>query len=463
MLIAGLRLSVLLKPEKNRPSNRSDFGFIALFIAFGGLVYAVAQAVAVTPPRVFNPNGLQPFATECVLLLCATWVMAKLIATAERALDMAALLFMAGSIVGLVGLALTALPGTPIALDGVQLSLYAWWFFILVRLACFFSSSSRLRVVLGVLLTFALTVLPWEYGMQAQALWQPDMESAMNAASDDADDLTDEPLSFDAEAVLYDQPRLINRAIDQLTPREVGKSNLYLIAFAGDGEENVFRNEVEFVEKQFQQRFDALGHTLVLENNPETVEQYPIASLTNLKTALDAIAEKMDPQEDVLFLYITSHGSKDHEIYVSLNPLPLNQMDPDALAQALQRTPIRWKVIVISACYSGAYINALRNSTTMVITAAREDRPSFGCGVDSNITYFGKAFFVQALNQNDSFRAAFSQAQTLISDWEDRDEQEHSFPQIASTALIEEKLKAWRAGIRLGAPVPFEFSDTPKN
>ena len=46
------------------------------------------------------------------------------------------------------------------------------------------------------------------------------------------------------------------------TVRVAGKVNLYLVAFAGDGNENVFRNEVEYVEKQFVERFDAAGHTL---------------------------------------------------------------------------------------------------------------------------------------------------------------------------------------------------------
>ncbi len=262
-------------------------------------------------------------------------------------------------------------------------------------------------------------------------------------------------MDFDAEAVIYDQPRLLKRSIEQLAPRTPGKVNLYMIAFAGDGEENVFRNEVEFVETQFQQRFAAVGHTLVLENNADTVERRPIASLTNLQAALDAVSGKMDPDEDILFLYITSHGSKEHEIYVSLDPLPLNQIDPDSLAEALRRTPIRWKVIVISACYSGGFIDALKNSTSLIITAARADRASFGCGADSDITYFGKAFFIEAMNQNDNFLAAFAQADSTISEWEDREQREHSFPQMASTPLIQEKLKAWRNGLRIGPAVPF--------
>jgi hypothetical protein len=92
---------------------------------------------------------------------------------------------------------------------------------------------------------------------------------------------------------MYAQAKRMDEAISKLTPRVPGKVNLYLVAFAGDGSENVFRNEVEYVEKQFAERFDAGGHTLVLINNPATLTQRPLASLSNLETAIDAVAAKM--------------------------------------------------------------------------------------------------------------------------------------------------------------------------
>jgi hypothetical protein len=112
------------------------------------------------------------------------------------------------------------------------------------------------------------------------------------------------------EQVMYSQPDLMKQAIDRVTPRTVGKSNLFVIGFAGDGEEDVFRNEVEFVERQFIQRFDAAGHTLMLINNPATVSQRPLASLSNLQTAIDAMDVEMAPDQDILLLFLTSHGSR---------------------------------------------------------------------------------------------------------------------------------------------------------
>ena len=112
-------------------------------------------------------------------------------------------------------------------------------------------------------------------------------------------------------------------------------------------------------------------------------------------------------------------------------------------------------MLIISACYSGGFVKPLEGDTTMVITAAREDRSSFGCGTDSDITDFGRAFFVEGLNHTDSFTAAFDVAKSLVDAWEVRDDEKHSYPQISTTPQIESVLKKWRQGIHLGPPVPF--------
>ena len=257
------------------------------------------------------------------------------------------------------------------------------------------------------------------------------------------------------EQIMYAQAERMDAAIANLTPRVPGKVNLYLVAFAGDGNENVFRNEVEFVEKQFVERFDAAGHTLVLVNNPATLNEYPIASQSNLENAVDAIAAIMDKDEDLLFLFLTSHGSREHELAVELDPLPLDQLKPEDLAGLLADSHIRNRVVVISACYSGGFIDALKGPTTMVITAARADRTSFGCGTKSDITYFGRAMFVDGLNDQDNFPAAFSEAAKLVREWETKAGQEHSEPQIATAPAIEKRLRDWRGGLHLGPRVPF--------
>lgn len=309
------------------------------------------------------------------------------------------------------------------------------------------------RLLFAFLLAFTVGA---SVGMAGLGTHQPDASAPAKGAVESDDQAIIWPANIGSpEQVLYAQPQRMQDAIDKLAPRVPGKANLYLISFAGDGEENVFRNEVEYAEKLFSERFDAKGHVLTLINNPGTLDRRPIASLSNLELAIDALGKKLDPNEDVLMVFITTHGSRAHELYVSLDPLPLDQIVPEDLADVFSESPLKHRVFVISACYSGGFIDALKGDSTMVITAARGDRASFGCGSGSDITDFGRAFFVDALNRTASFTDAFADAKKEIDAWETRDEQTHSLPQIATTPSIEAALKKWRDGFKPGPAVPF--------
>ncbi len=257
------------------------------------------------------------------------------------------------------------------------------------------------------------------------------------------------------EQVIYAQPDLLHREIAGLEPRTPGKVNLYAIVFAGDGGENVFRNEAEYFDELFSRRMDAKGHVLVLENNPASLDTRPLATWTNLEDALDAVASKMDLQKDILLLYFTSHGSEDHTLLVDMDPLPLDQIGANDLPGILAEHPFKYKVVIVNACYSGGFIPPLHGSDSMIITAARADRSSFGCGEQSELTWFGHAFLVDALNRTDSFRQAFRIASREVATWEKREHYRPSDPQISAGSGVTKQLARWRQGFTAGSAVPF--------
>jgi len=284
---------------------------------------------------------------------------------------------------------------------------------------------------------------------------EPATSSSADADADDNND-ADWPSSGPSpEQVIYAQPKMVADALAKLTPRIAGKPNLYLVTFAGDGGEDVFRNEAEYASQLFSQRFGATAHSLVLENNPDTLSAHPLASWSNLESVLDGVAKAMKPDQDILMLYVTSHGDEDHNLLVDMDPLPLDQIGAPDLAGILAKHPFKWKVLVISACYSGGFVPPLHNPGTLIITAARTDRSSFGCGSDSDATYFGKAWLVDALNQTPDFIAAFQQASGEISQWEQRDKLTPSEPQINIGSGIADQLALWRKGFTPGPAVPF--------
>jgi hypothetical protein len=283
-----------------------------------------------------------------------------------------------------------------------------------------------------------------------------DAADASSVAEDNADNGDDWPAqSPTPEQVLYAQPRMMRDALAELTPRVAGKPNLYVLVFAGDGGEDVFRNEAEYATPLFTKRFGATTHTLVLENNPATLTTRPLASWSNLEASLAGLDKVMVPDQDILLLYITSHGGEDHTLLVYMDPLPLDQLGADDLAGILAAHRFKWKVVVVNACYSGGFVPPLRGPGTLVLTAARADRSSFGCGSDSDITYFGKAWLVDALNSTPDFIDAFKQASGEISRWEKQDRLTPSEPQIDIGSGIAAQLALWRKGISAGPAVPF--------
>jgi hypothetical protein len=252
-------------------------------------------------------------------------------------------------------------------------------------------------------------------------------------------------LSFGAQA---GPDPLLAKAIAALEPSRPGRINLYLLAVAGDGTQEVFRREVEFVRSQFDRDFGTRGRSLALINSRTTTDRAPSATVESIRDSIRAIAARMDRDNDILFLFMTSHGGKDHEFQLRLTAATLRGLKPKELAGMLEEARIRWKVVLVSACYSGGFIEPLKSASTMVITAARADRTSFGCADENEFTYFGRAFFKEALPASGSFFEAFTRAQALVDEWERKDntpEKERSLPQIYSPAMLSEQLRKWWA------------------
>ncbi|HET8731401.1 MAG TPA: C13 family peptidase [Moraxellaceae bacterium] len=238
------------------------------------------------------------------------------------------------------------------------------------------------------------------------------------------------------EAVWYAQPRLLDRALAGIQPHRAGRTDWYFLGIGGDYYQGVFRQETETVRSLFDTRFGTSGRSVVLINNDDSVMSQPIATRTSIERAIKSIAARMDRNQDVLFLFITSHGSEDSEIELSYSPLELAAITPEWLRTVLDESGIRRRVIVLSACYSGSFIPVLRTPDTLVITAADAHHTSFGCSDDAELTYFGRAFFDEALRKEKSLRGAFDSASRVIRQREREQGYEPSHPQWAAGASI---------------------------
>lgn len=251
--------------------------------------------------------------------------------------------------------------------------------------------------------------------------------------------------SHQIEALLYSQEALINAAVADVEPSANDQINMFFVGVAGYGAQDVFLKEINTIVKQLESENIAKGRTLTLINHFDTSETRPLATATGIGMTLDALQKKMNAEEDILFLYLTSHGSKDHHFSIRLRGINLPDIGAQALAEILNNSPIKHKIVIISACYSGGFIDDLEGPDTLVITAAKKDRRSFGCGDESEMTYFGDAFFNQALRQADSFLEVFDLASQLVTEREDKEFPDalRSEPQISLGENIRQQLLLW--------------------
>ena len=86
-------------------------------------------------------------------------------------------------------------------------------------------------------------------------------------------------------------------------------------------------------------------------------------------------------------LYFTSHGEPRGITFGE------GRLSPALLAAMIEGAcPGRPVIAVISACFSGVFVDPLAGPQRMVMTAARPDRSSFGCGESDKYPYFDECF-----------------------------------------------------------------------
>lgn len=335
--------------------------------------------------------------------------------------------------------------------------LFVWW----LAAACGVAALRVLRPgipgrIAALAICAVFIALPLGASSRAVSLWQ-----APYNEDEDEDGGPRGRQSIAHEDNFYAQAKVLERELAAVQPQRPGVADIFFVGVAGYGDEDVFMKEVDAAAKLFQQRFDAAGHTIRLVNNNKSLARAPIASTTSLKLALQRVAEVMDPDEDLLFLFLTSHGSEKHRFSLRLWPFRFHGLDPHRLRRLLDASGIKQRVVVVSACYSGGFIDALKQPDTLVMTAAAADKTSFGCGNENEWTYFGEAYFKDALAKTRSFVGAFDLARTAIAVREKQEGIEASQPQMAlgsnmatRLAKLEQELGERLAPATLAATVP---------
>ena len=114
-------------------------------------------------------------------------------------------------------------------------------------------------------------------------------------------------------------------------------------------------------------------------------------------------------------IYWTAHGNPDGAV------MDTALLAPGGLALVLDHTcKDKPTIVIISACYSGVFIPVLQAPNRMILTAARPDRSSFGCGVDNVYPYFDECILTSFPASHD-FPALGAAAQACVAAREQRE------------------------------------------
>jgi hypothetical protein len=438
-VIGTNRISNLLRPllrvltlrGGRVPGAAASDALIATCAAVALAVWIIADRLQYGPEVEFDGYGIALLALVALLLLALAYLMARL---SRPPLPLRATLL----------LALAPLPLLVVLAALVDRYASGRWHagaLLLLGVGLLLYVGRVLRALTGrrqLAALLAAAVLLAGYLALIQAM---DLRPTLWAAPDEADEPEAAMAPQVAEELMFDQRERLDAALENVAAGDDARPySVFFVGFAGVGSQRVFAEEIQLAARVVGRRFDSGSRQLLLVNDHRDLDSYPLASVSGLRYALAGIAGKMDPRRDILFLSLSSHGSDEPLLAVSNGNLPLGQLSGEQLAAALRDAGIRWRIIVISACHAGAFIEPLKDADTIVLTAAAADRTSFGCSDDRDLTYFGEAFYRDALPRASSLEQAFALTRTAIAAREQAEQVTPSDPQAWFGSRIAQRL-----------------------
>jgi hypothetical protein len=194
----------------------------------------------------------------------------------------------------------------------------------------------------------------------------------------------------------------------QALSAEAEASGWQAVLVAGDNAEPVFDNAVDALARWLADRGVPISdiHRLSASRAPRDSSVPPGVEPASAERILQRIASLRAQPGAGCLVFITSHGERGEGIWLADSGEFLR---PAALAQALSvGCPAVPTVVILSSCYSGAFtVGAMRAQNRIILSAARADRPSFGCQADRTYTVFDECLLA-ALPRAPTWRAVYA-------------------------------------------------------
>ena len=232
-----------------------------------------------------------------------------------------------------------------------------------------------------------------------------------------------------------------------------GASNLTWKAtlMTGDDSIDAFDNARKTLKNEFLQMGVTPANIKELSMNPRERKRGSLpSSAGNLSGALRELSVG---DQDACLIHMTSHGSP-QGFYLRNGPAVTPQMLNKILDSACGERPT---VVLVSACYSGIFVGpSMQKKNRIILTAARQDRTSFGCSAENEYTYWD-ACLIDSLPAAESWKSLYGTLQQCVQTKESRGRFVPSLPQ----AFFGEQVSDLKIPKTAPAPSPVASSGSP--
>jgi hypothetical protein len=194
--------------------------------------------------------------------------------------------------------------------------------------------------------------------------------------------------------------------------RYEGKWRVLIVA--GDASIAAFDNAADRLSADLAGRGDLAAPVQRYSAQPGSTRPAGIY-LANVDNVLEGIAGLHPAAGQACLLFMTSHGEPGKGLY-----LPAKSADPFLAPEKLDRALAAGcgaapTVVVLSGCYTGTYLrHALEKPNRIIITAARPDRSSFGCGALNTYTEFDDCFLSALENGKGGWPSVFDVTRACV-------------------------------------------------
>ena len=167
-------------------------------------------------------------------------------------------------------------------------------------------------------------------------------------------------------------------------------------------------------------------------------DRYPGSEHSDKQTIANDLWDLSNRTTGGCLVYFTSHGSPDGIV------LDEGVMSPTSMATMIDNAcGSRPTVVFVAACYSGVFVDPLSGPNRFVMTAARPDRPSFGCGDNDHYTFFDNCW-LDSISSAGDFAGLAQSIRACVAKKEKQIGALPSEPQLQIGANAASELPRWR-------------------